>query len=975
VIVGRRGGKSDVDTRETIPSEIRAGIEANVLFDAVRRGDFGSAARAQERHTDPSRSPDAESQARAFFDLLLKPKDGDGHPVGCVEMRIFEAQFDRSGRVVRNAQYGKTLSGWFDDPDAFWSACQSLRGVSGYVTLNPANRALLARACNRLVVTNDATKDVDVLLIRFLYIDIDPRRPKGVSSTDAERAAALARRDEILADHADLAASSSWGCSGNGAWILVQLAGYPNDVAYRKLIADALESLRSRYNDKAVEIDEKPKNPSRVMCAVGTLKCKGDSIPERPHRRVTLDCPAGERPPFDLVEWLGRFPPPEEKQATAEENGRQRPREGKDTWTLTASSSVNSYARKALADELARLEAAAEGDRNNQLNTSAFNLGQFVGAKALDRSEVAAALAGTARGLGLGEREIAATIRSGLDAGCAKPRDLSGVGQPSSNGYTKHGSDCGPSANAGGEDEWPPLRLGPLPPVASFPEGILPDPVICLAREAARAVGCDVGMAAGPILTVAGGLIGRSASLLLGSNWFASACLFLANVALPGDGKSPCLEYATSPIGALDRELADEFEVEKQTYRDALEAYEQGKRSRAGGGSNPKPVLPIPRRVNIDDVTMEAVFRVLAANPRGLTMIRDELSALILGLNQYKGGGGNDRPNLLKVWSGKQILIDRVLNEFGEPIRIYHPHLCIAGNLPPGMLGEMVNRRGDDGFLDRWLYVYPDRRPKLKSSQRRPVSNEAIRGWTDVVRNLWNRPMDTSEAHPRPQVVSFSNNGKAEFNRLHDAHVDEVNASDFPDALRGAWSKLEEYAGRFCLILALLRHAADPTTDANKLPLVGPDVARDAWRLVDYFKSHHRRVRASLEGQGMGGAPEGARLVLNWVKNHPDQVSIPQSELTRTYPPSRYDRAMMEDGLLWLQQRNALRRTPKPDRPPRSPGRPSAPVWQIHPDLLGAQAIQENLEKLSGSPRPEPSRGDSPDSPELPDDEEVTWEA
>jgi hypothetical protein len=33
---------------EPIPPEIRAGVEANALFDAVRRGDFASAARAQE---------------------------------------------------------------------------------------------------------------------------------------------------------------------------------------------------------------------------------------------------------------------------------------------------------------------------------------------------------------------------------------------------------------------------------------------------------------------------------------------------------------------------------------------------------------------------------------------------------------------------------------------------------------------------------------------------------------------------------------------------------------------------------------------------------------------------------------------------------------------------------------------------------------------------------------------------------------
>ena len=34
---------------EPIPPEIQAGVEANALFDALRRGDYATAARAQER--------------------------------------------------------------------------------------------------------------------------------------------------------------------------------------------------------------------------------------------------------------------------------------------------------------------------------------------------------------------------------------------------------------------------------------------------------------------------------------------------------------------------------------------------------------------------------------------------------------------------------------------------------------------------------------------------------------------------------------------------------------------------------------------------------------------------------------------------------------------------------------------------------------------------------------------------------------
>jgi hypothetical protein len=38
-----------METDEPIPPEIRAGVEANALFDALRRGDFASAAQAEER--------------------------------------------------------------------------------------------------------------------------------------------------------------------------------------------------------------------------------------------------------------------------------------------------------------------------------------------------------------------------------------------------------------------------------------------------------------------------------------------------------------------------------------------------------------------------------------------------------------------------------------------------------------------------------------------------------------------------------------------------------------------------------------------------------------------------------------------------------------------------------------------------------------------------------------------------------------
>ena len=85
------------------------------------------------------------------------------------------------------------------------------------------------------------------------------------------------------------------------------------------------------------------------------------------------------------------------------------------------------------------------------------------------------------------------------------------------------------------------------------------------------------------------------------------------------------------------------------------------------------PAQPAPRRIDLDDTTIEAAIPIMADNPRGLILINDELTALVAGCNQYKGGKGNDRQALLKIWAGQAFKKDRVLNPGRIPIRVPHP--------------------------------------------------------------------------------------------------------------------------------------------------------------------------------------------------------------------------------------------------------------------------------------------------------------
>ncbi len=83
---------------------------------------------------------------------------------------------------------------------------------------------------------------------------------------------------------------------------------------------------------------------------------------------------------------------------------------------------INRYGQAALDSELARLKASIEGERNNNLNRSAFFLGSLVAGAELDKHQVEAALLSTAISIGLPESEARATIKSGMDAGALEPR-------------------------------------------------------------------------------------------------------------------------------------------------------------------------------------------------------------------------------------------------------------------------------------------------------------------------------------------------------------------------------------------------------------------------------------------------------------------------------------------------------------------------------------------------------------------------
>ena len=161
----------------------------------------------------------------------------------------------------------------------------SFRGV--YVTVNPVNPDLLARAVNRLrpAGRNPTTADTDIVRRRWLLIDCDPKRSSGVSSSNSEHESALAKAREIR----DGLSSLGWADpimtdSGNGAQLMYRIDLPADDgELVRRVIGEI-----AKASSEQVAIDTSVHNPARIWRLPGTMNCKGDSIPERPHRMARI---------------------------------------------------------------------------------------------------------------------------------------------------------------------------------------------------------------------------------------------------------------------------------------------------------------------------------------------------------------------------------------------------------------------------------------------------------------------------------------------------------------------------------------------------------------------------------------------------------------------------------------------------------------------------------------------------------------
>lgn len=201
----------------------------------------------------------------------------------------------------------RTYSGYFTDVEKIINAIlpfDSNPHAQIYFTLNCINDACYGRAQkDKMLQVNrePTTGDTDIVGRTHVLIDLDPKRPAGVSSSNEELEYAHRKAVDVFRFLLAQGFNEPIICkSGNGYHVVIPCKIAANDET-TAVVKKFLQVLALLFSDEHVDIDEKVFNASRICKLYGVTARKGENTPERPWRQSQIVRVPQEIKPTDIA--------------------------------------------------------------------------------------------------------------------------------------------------------------------------------------------------------------------------------------------------------------------------------------------------------------------------------------------------------------------------------------------------------------------------------------------------------------------------------------------------------------------------------------------------------------------------------------------------------------------------------------------------------------------------------------------------
>jgi len=251
-------------------------------------------------------------------------------------------------------------------------------------------------------------------------------------------------------------------------------------------------------------------------------------------------------------------------------------------------------------------------------------------------------------------------------------------------------------------------------------------------------------------------------------------------------------------------------------------------------------------RYIVNDATVEKIGVLLNQNPRGLLLIRDELSGLFRSLDKH--GREGDREFYLESWNGDgAFTYDRIGR---GTTHIPALTLSIIGTIQPGKLsghvtGALQGERADDGLLQRFqMAVWSDATAEWRNVDRRP-DGEARDAAFDVFKRIDSLDptvVGLEANHDGIPALRFAPDAQAFFDVWRADLEAQLRTSEMQScpSFESHLSKYRSLMPSLALIFHLIEFVS-----FDSAPAVSLESAKRAAAWCEFLEAHARKIYAA----------------------------------------------------------------------------------------------------------------------------------
>ena len=287
-------------------------------------------------------------------------------------------------------------------------------------------------------------------------------------------------------------------------------------------------------------------------------------------------------------------------------------------------------------------------------------------------------------------------------------------------------------------------------------------------EKASSALNVPETIPAATLLALSAGCIGRTRCIYLKPGWPENANLYLMLVGRPGVGKSPCIKSILSPLYEREKMLACQPEYVELSDPEAD---------------------PVRRQLIASDTTVQALGKIVAGNPRGVTLINDEIASLLGQAASSSAWSSRHRGLLMSGADSSPWVISRMVK--GRDYYIPAVTISLLGGIQPDLLGKAFSKNDiQSGLFPRFLFAL--------------IEPTGIREWNDegfvaapelehLVEALLGFELDHEG---NPHGIHLSQEALGHFQEWYNRKAREATESEDPDVSEVLFAKMVGQAAR-----------------------------------------------------------------------------------------------------------------------------------------------------------------------------------